>query len=126
MSQPPRLLPAPCHHSSGVPLPLRCIIDFHFPPAARLLVISRCVVSIVFNLIPFGLFSLGNAMWPSSASLSSAGQQHQPSAQLQPHRIRASLKEERLMAQVAELTEELQIIKSEHDHIIQRAPLTQC
>ena len=43
-----------------------------------------------------------------------APQSHRSSSQLQPHRIRASLKEERLSQQVAELSEELQLLKSQH------------
>ena len=87
-----------------------------------------------FTVISFGLFTLGEAratrMWPSSsmrpAQLQTrsdfdshtqsqpAPQSHsQTQSQLQPHRIRASLKEERLSQQVKELSEELQLIKSQ-------------
>ena len=82
------------------------------------------------TLISFGLFSLGGvragSMWPSPSLTSGqplpqahlhpqphSHSQSPSAAQLQPHRIRASLKEERLAQQVRELSEELQQIRSE-------------
>ena len=81
------------------------------------------------TLISFGLFSLGGVraewMWPSPSSISSGQPQPQP-AQLQPHRIRASLREERLMEQVQELSDELQLIKSEACTLGPLSPLPRC
>ena len=96
--------------------------------------LSPLLARLSSTVISFGLSTLGEAraarMWPS-ASMRPAPQQprsdfdshmqpqpapqshSQAPSQLQPHRIRASLKEERLSQRVKELSEELQLVKSQ-------------
>ena len=88
----------------------------HSHSHSSLFLSSACHCPCAFlTVISFGLFSLGGAgaerLWPSMPA-AQPPPPPPPAAQLQPHRLRASLKEERLMQLVAELREELQQIKS--------------